>query len=86
MAVHEAGWLPWLKRLPSLYRVWDWEEGPEGSKDPNNRVLGPKYYRIHGIWTLKPSYLGPWTLRGVFSWRLGLWQSGRVGLSGVQYR
>ena len=37
---------------------------PQGSKDPNNRVLGPKYYIISGIWALKPYYLGPWTLRG----------------------
>ena len=31
-------------------------------KDPDNRVLGPKYYDIVGIWPLKPYYLGPWTL------------------------
>ena len=36
---------------------------PQGSKDPNNRVLGPKYYNVDGIWALKPHYLGPWTLR-----------------------
>ena len=36
---------------------------PRGSKDPNNRVLGPKYYTINGIWALKPYYLGPWTFR-----------------------
>ena len=30
---------------------------------PNKRVLGPKYYNIIGIWTLKPYYLGPSTLR-----------------------
>ena len=37
----------------------------KGSKDPNNRVLEPKYYNITGIWAgaLKPYYLGPWTLR-----------------------
>ena len=34
-----------------------------GFKDPNNGVLVPKYYDIHGIWALKPYYLGPWTLR-----------------------
>ena len=28
-----------------------------------NRVLGPKYHPINGIWALKPHYLGPWTLR-----------------------
>ena len=28
-----------------------------GSKDPNNRVLRPKYYNINGIWALKPFYL-----------------------------
>ena len=30
---------------------------PSGSKDPNNRVLGLKYYNIIGIWALKPYYL-----------------------------
>ena len=49
-----------------------------GSKDPNNRVLGPKYYNINGIWALKPCYLGPWTLRvrpGLPSWlnRFGIY-------------
>ena len=34
------------------------------SKDPNNRVLGPKYHQINGIWPLKPDYLSPCTLRG----------------------
>ena len=33
------------------------------SKDPNNRVSGPKYNIVDGIWALKPYYLGPWTLR-----------------------
>ena len=37
----------------------------QGSKDPNNRALGPKYYNINGIWALKPPYLGPWTPRGL---------------------
>ena len=32
------------------------------SKDPNNRVLGPKYCKINGIWALKPYGVGPWTL------------------------
>ena len=36
---------------------------PQGSNDPNNRVLGPKYYNINGIWALKTYYLAPWTLR-----------------------
>ena len=36
---------------------------PQGSEDPNNRVLGPKYYNIDGIWALKPYYFGPWTLK-----------------------
>ena len=26
----------------------------EGSKDPNIRVLGPKYYGMNGIWALNP--------------------------------
>ena len=34
---------------------------PKGSKDPENRVLGPKYSNIIDIWALKPCYLGPWT-------------------------
>ena len=33
------------------------------SKDPNNRVLGPKCYSYYSIWALKPRYLGAWTLR-----------------------
>ena len=34
---------------------------PYGFKDPNNRILGPKYYNINGIWALKPIIwvLGP---------------------------
>ena len=27
--------------------------------------LGPKYFNIHGIWTLNPYYLDPWTLRAL---------------------
>ena len=30
---------------------------------PKNRVLGSTYYKIDGIWALKPCYLCPWTLR-----------------------
>ena len=33
------------------------------SKDPNNRVLGPKHHSYYSIWALKPCYSGPWTLR-----------------------
>ena len=29
-----------------------------------NRASGPNYSNIHGVWALKPYYLGPWTLRG----------------------
>ena len=36
---------------------------PKASKDPNNRVLGPRYHLYYSIWALKPYYLGPWTLR-----------------------
>ena len=28
-------------------------------QDPNNRVSGPKYFNINGIWALKSHYLGP---------------------------
>ena len=34
----------------------------EGSKDPNNRALGPKFHSCYSIWALKPYHLGPWTL------------------------
>ena len=34
-----------------------------GPKDPKIKASGPIYYTINGIWTLKPDYLGPWTLR-----------------------
>ena len=36
---------------------------PRGSKHPNSRVLGPKAHTLNGSWTLKPYYLGTWTLR-----------------------
>ena len=35
---------------------------PRGSKYPNSRVLGPKIHTLNGFWTLKPYYLGTWTL------------------------
>ena len=34
-----------------------------GSKYPNSRVLGAKIHTLNGFWTLKPYYLGTWTLR-----------------------
>ena len=34
-----------------------WVKEISGSKDPNNRVLGPKYSNLSGIWALKP-FLG----------------------------
>ena len=61
----------------------------QGFKDSNHEPFGPKYY---GIWDLKPSYLGPWTLRVLFGYLdpagegLGMtkdWPSGhRTALSG----
>ena len=48
-----------------------WAHGPlypikplRGSKYPNSRVLGPKVHTLNGFWTLKPYYLGTWTLSG----------------------
>ena len=32
---------------------------PEGPRTQINRVLGPKYHNINGIWALNPYYLGP---------------------------
>ena len=42
-------------KLPMTYR------SPYGSKNPNNRVLGPKYTLM--VFALKPYYWGLWTLR-----------------------
>ena len=56
---------PW--QLFSPLSAWDLHgliESPKGSKDPNNRVSGPKYHEYCSIWALKPQYLGPWTLMG----------------------
>ena len=39
-----------------------WYNIPRGSKYPNSRVLGPKIHTLNGFWTLKPYYLGTWTL------------------------
>ena len=36
---------------------------PSGCKDPNSRVLGPKYRQFSNIWARKVYYLGPWTFR-----------------------
>ena len=53
----------WARTLRQVYLIGL----PLGSKDPNNRALGPKYYNnINGIWAIwapKSCYLGPWTLR-----------------------
>ena len=42
---------------------------PRGSKYPNSRVLGPKVHTLNGFWTLKPYYLGTWTLWAIQSAR-----------------
>ena len=36
---------------------------PQGPRTQIIGFVGPKYYNINSIWTLKPYYLGPWTLR-----------------------
>ena len=45
----------------------------------HDRVLGPKYYNISGIWALRPGlrpyYLGPWALR-VYMSSLITWPPG----------
>ena len=57
-----------------------------GSKDPNNRVLGPKYYIINGIWALKPYSLGPWTLRVSLNPKLrGSWWNPVIGVRRREY-
>ena len=55
------------KEVPRTTYGFAWNASPRGSKDPNNRALGPKYYTINGIWALKPYHLGPWTLRISFT-------------------
>ena len=69
---------------------------PSGSKDLNNKVLGPKYYNINGIWGLQPYYLvlGPlgfWTLlllssRSTWSFRLGVHYPGFLGFGVLMVR
>ena len=58
------------------------EAQPQGSKDLNNRVLGPKYYNMNGIWGLKPDYLGPWTLRARQKVKRQVWGCYSVGIWG----
>ena len=43
---------------------------PRGTKYPNSRGLDPKIHTLSGFWTLKPYYLGTWTLRASFLVRL----------------
>ena len=57
LLAHPLRWYKESQRSPTP------QPFPQGSKDPNNWVLGPKYHNIHGIWARKPDYLGPWTLR-----------------------
>ena len=35
----------------------------QNPEDPNSEVLGFKIHTLSGFWTLKPYYLGSWTLR-----------------------
>ena len=35
------------------------EDKPQGSRDLNDKVLGPKYHCYYGILALEPYYLGP---------------------------
>ena len=57
-------WSSWIRKaVRAQHTKLKKGHNPEGSKDPNIRVLGPKYYNINGIWALIPYYLGPWTLR-----------------------
>ena len=44
-------------RFAAFKELW-----PQGSNDPNNRALGPKYSQDYSIWALKPCYLGPGAL------------------------
>ena len=46
----------------SLFRLISFPN-PKGSEFPNSKVLGPKIHTLNGFWTLKPYYLGTWTLR-----------------------
>ena len=36
---------------------------PRGSEYPNSKVSGPQIHTLKGFWTLKPYYLGTWTLK-----------------------
>ena len=38
-----------------------------GSEFPNSRVSGPQIHTLNGFGTLKPYYLGTWTLRVLYS-------------------
>ena len=40
---------------------------PRGSEYPNSTVLGPEIHTLNGFWTLKPYYVGTWTLRGNYT-------------------
>ena len=44
---------------------------PRGSEYPNSKVLSPKIHTLSGFWTLKPQYLGTWTLRASPETHLG---------------
>ena len=61
-AASAAGFeLPLLFSLQQAFGCW--YPFPRGSKYRNSRVLGSKIHTLNGFWTLKPHYLGTWTLR-----------------------
>ena len=54
-----------IARIPGparLDRFWVLDNPPRGSEYPTSMVLGPKIHTLNGFWTLKPYYLGTWTL------------------------
>ena len=59
----EAQGCPFLGPLKGHLRILLILKIPSGSKDPNNRVLGPKYHECYSLWALKPYFFFPWTLR-----------------------
>ena len=49
--------------LPRLALLRLMDKIPRGSRYPNSSVSGPKIHTLNGFWTLKPYYLGTWTLK-----------------------
>ena len=79
---HLSPGVPW-RALHTLKPGVEWtlKIRPRGSEYPNSKVLSLKTHTLNGFWTLKPYYLGTWTLRELHEGALRVLQFFQVQLT-----